>query len=320
MSAKDVTIAISESTYLGFARDLGIERLVEPALNLFNSDSWTAACIDKAHTALREEADFLSRALGKGGRGIAVIDIPECPRLTPAQNTIAGVAAVVGLFGFIGRPAGNMLDKLPFTLHRASHSEVAKMKAIGLENFTPDAKLGFHNDGNVIGTLAGLPLHVLIYNLLISYRQPGNFSWVPLKEWSEAKYFDEYAGVRSQAVIYLSPTVHFDKNGKPVKSGAEKIARPLVFRNNLGQRRFFLNGDASDSENSAEIRSLFLALKDSISKARRIDIAQKERRAIFMNNAEGFHAREVFEDPIPDVDLSRVFLRMIDQHVELCVV
>jgi hypothetical protein len=320
MSTREATMAISEAAYLGFARDLAIPFLTEPRLNLFNSNNWTEACVEMARTALSEETSFLSRALEADGPGIAVIDIPESHLLTPAQNTLAGVAAVVGLFGFIGTPAGNLIGDLPFTLHRASHSQNSKMKDIGLSNFTPDAKLGFHNDGNISGTHAELPLHISIYNLLISYRQPGNFSWVPLKEWSESKHFEKYAGMRSQADIRLTPTVHFDNNGKPVRTGVEKITTPLIFRNQLGQMRFFMNGDAHESENSAEIRSLFLSLKESISKAHCIDIAQKERRAIFMNNAQGFHARDIFEDPIPDVDLSRVFLRLVDQHAEICVI
>jgi hypothetical protein len=248
MSAIEATKAISEAAYLGFARDLVIPFFTEPGLNLFNSNTWTEACIEKARTALSEETSFLSRSLGEHGHGIAVIDIPESPLLTPAQNTLAGVAAVVGLFGFIGTPVGNLLGDLPFTLHRASHSQISKMKDIGLANFAPDAKLGFHNDGNIIDTRAELPLHISIYNLLISYRQPGNFSWVPLRDWSESKDFEKYAGIRSQAVIRLTPTVHFDNDGKPVITGVEKITMPLIFRNQLGQMRFFLNGDAPKSD------------------------------------------------------------------------
>ena len=49
----------------------------------------------------------------------------------------------------------------------------------------------------------------------------------------------------------------------------------------------------------------------------KIRIPQKERRIIFLNNTLGFHARDVFEEPIENVDLSRVMLRMVDINAEL---
>lgn len=49
----------------------------------------------------------------------------------------------------------------------------------------------------------------------------------------------------------------------------------------------------------------------------KIRIPQKERRIIFLNNILGFHARDIFEEPIEGVDLSRVMLRMVDVNAEL---
>lgn len=314
----DTTHALSASSYLRFARNLGIDQLDEPTLEIFNSDTWVAKCVEHARDTLVQEKAFLLRALGEAGNGIAAIDVPESEAMSQAQNTVAGVAAVVGMFGLVGAPAGNSLGNLPFTLHRASHSEITRMREVGLEKFTPDAKLGFHNDGNIRSTHTELPLHIAIYNILISYRKPGNFSWVPIKAWSDAKTFEQHAGERSEAVISLTPVIYFDDNGQAVRVGADQVTTPMIFCNEAGKTRFFLNGDVPESGNTAESRALFMALKRSIGNAPRINIAQKERRVIFLNNTEGFHAREVLEDPIPGVDLSRMFLRLVDNNAEIC--
>jgi hypothetical protein len=316
MINEHVTRQLDPRALLAFSTALGITTEPEPSLDKFTSAAWTDACIREAGNHFNREEEFLKRVLGPDGEGIAAVDMPECNELSLAQNTVAGAAGVVGLFGRIGSPALNPADALPFTLHRASHSDTAKMKQIGLDMFTPDAKLGFHNDGLVHGDSVELPLHIGIYNLLISYRNPGNFSWIPTRKWNESSKFEAVCGDASMAVVRLTPRMHFAPDGQPVKTGVDQVRVPLVFRNVAGQVRFFLNGDVTQHDNSPEVTRLFSEMKASISSADRVSILQKERRAIFLNNTAGFHARDIFEDPIPGVDLSRVFLRLVDRNSE----
>lgn len=59
------------------------------------------------------------------------------------------------------------------------------------------------------------------------------------------------------------------------------------------------------------------SIRDSLNKnPTKIYLAQKERRAFYMKNTAGFHAREIFEDPIEGIDLTRVYLRAVDINAE----
>lgn len=72
-----------------------------------------------------------------------------------------------------------------------------------------------------------------------------------------------------------------------------------VSNNENGQRRFFLNGQVLPENNLQKHVDFVQSIRDSLNKnPTKIYLAQKERRAFYMKNTAGFHAREIFEDPI----------------------
>ena len=88
---------------------------------------------------------------------------------------------------------------------------------------------------------------------------------------------------------------------------------PIIFLDDKDVPRYFINGQPS-VDNLSEMVGLFFAIQESLATNDfMIAAEQKERRALFMRNSTGFHARDRFDEPFLDLDLSRVFLRMIGQ-------
>ncbi len=59
------------------------------------------------------------------------------------------------------------------------------------------------------------------------------------------------------------------------------------------------------------------SIRDSLERNQiKISIPQQERRAFFIKNTAGFHARNIFEKPIDGIDLTRVYLRAVDINSE----
>jgi hypothetical protein len=249
---------------------------------------------------------------------IAYFDIPESDKYDKKHNAICGVAIVVGLFNALGRANVDPVSNTPFTLHVASHSNVKKIEESGFGNYTPEVKLGFHNDGLLSKNKIEIPKHIATYNLYISYKRPGNFIWVPTKLWEESSKFRDKKHRNMAINIKLTPTFHLNNEDKIYNSGYEKICAPLTCINQNGDELFFLNGQVLLEDNSDECVQAVNEMRRSLSKNYfKIRIPQKERRVIFLNNPLGFHARDIFEEPIEGVDLSRVMLRMVDVNAEL---
>lgn len=69
-------------------------------------------------------------------------------------------------------------------------------------------------------------------------------------------------------------------------------------------------GAASGEDSDPDV---FEKLKASIADNNiRYSIPQKSRRAIFVSNILGAHARDIFEKPRGDVPYTRIFLRSVD--------
>ncbi|HVT63270.1 MAG TPA: hypothetical protein VHD33_07290, partial [Legionellaceae bacterium] len=162
-----------------------------------------------------------------------------------------------------------------------------------------------------------IPKYIATYNLYISYKKPGNFIWIPTKHWEESSKFKDVKYKNMIININLTPTFHLNHEDKIYNSGYEKICAPLSYINQNGDDLFFLNGQVFLKNNSDECVQAVNEMRNSLLKNDfKICIPQKERRIIFLNNILGFHARDIFEEPIENVDLSRVMLRMVDVNAE----
>lgn len=96
--------------------------------------------------------------------------------------------------------------------------------------------------------------------------------------------------------------------------GPSEIIAPIFFKQNINQIGMFLNGDIiSDEDGLIVDKNLVNALRTSMnSNPVRFSIEQKSRRLILLGNTLGCHARDVFEEAVPNSQLTRVFIRSVD--------
>jgi len=115
-----------------------------------------------------------------------------------------------------------------------------------------------------------------------------------------------------------SSTLNLNNEGSITKTGFDTIEIPVSSVNTDGQRQFFLNGKVLQQANQQENIDLIKNIRDSLqNNSIKISIDQKERRAFYLKNTIGFHARDMFEDAIEGVDLTRVYLRSVDINSEM---
>jgi len=159
----------------------------------------------------------------------------------------------------------------------------------------------------------------MVYNFYISYHKPGYFMWIPTKLWDEAEKFETLTkDIKWTIKIKLNPNYHLDEKHEIVNTLFEHIEAPISQITEKGKRQFFLNGQVLLEDNSKEHVDFIQSMRDSLEKnSRIIYIPQRERRAFFIKNTSGFHARSVFEEPIENIDLTRVYLRAVDVNSEL---
>ncbi len=250
---------------------------------------------------------------------ISAFDIPESTLHHKEFNDIYGVAVMLGIFNNIGNSNIDRINELPFTIHKALHSNAERLESMGMSGYTLGVKLEFHNDGLLSHEKIEISKTIALYNLYIGYHNPGNFMWIPTKLWDDYEKYGSLSIKDKMSVkIKLSPIFHVDKNNEIVDSGLSYVKAPVSSINEEGQLKFFINGQVLPEDNDKPQVDFIKSILDSLqNNPNKIYIPQKERRAIFLRNTDGFHARDVFEDPIKGVDLSRVLLRSIDIDSEL---
>ncbi|MBA3537564.1 MAG: hypothetical protein H0T84_13310 [Tatlockia sp.] len=266
-----------------------------------------------------EEIHSMIGLLNKIEVGIAVVDVPQTTLFDESENTVIGAAVVMGIFNHIGIANLDPINQLPFMVHTASHSNERKIDSKGLQKPSPELKLGFHNDGLLSTNKIEIPECIMVYNFYISYRKPGNFMWIPTVLWEEGEKYEALAKEKDVRVkIKLNPNYHFDEKGDIVNTIFDYVEAPISKVSKFGERRFFLNGQVLLEDNLQEHVDFVQSIRDSLEKnTQKICIPQCERRAFYIKNTLGFHARNIFEEPIEGVDLTRVYLRAVDTNAEL---
>ncbi|WP_176061466.1 hypothetical protein [Paraburkholderia sp. BCC1876] len=312
-----LTTVITEKQYREFARGLSEEIGTLPTIGSLKKDSVLREIDILAKQFFSQAIRQIKSHVDSNDGGIAVADIPLSDDLSSAENFVCGAATFTALFNAVGTPFRRNGEGAPFSLHKASHSSVGKMKSAGLEKFTPDAKLGFHNDATITTDGVALPRHIGVYNAFIGYNNPGCFHWLPTSSWNEADMFHQMAEEDVRTTVKLTPMMYEDANGDFVQRGPSFVHAPLIWKNTDGNFRYFLNGEVNSAENSDRLVEMCAAMRKSIASSdSRIRIDQRERRAIILRNTSGFHARDIFEDPIQGLDLSRIMLRIVDSRSE----
>ena len=316
ISNEELVCCLAEEKYLDFCKtlDSGMECAID--LKIFQNKEIFKQIVQACADIFKEDIQRITHLANDTYCGIAALDIPEASIFDKKVNSVYGAAVVMGIFGNIGKPNIDSINNMPFSIYSASHENAKFLDSTDLTPYPPEVKLGFHNDGLFRGNQIHIPNHIMVYNMYINYRKPGNFKWSPLAAWDEAETYVEL--LKEKLVkIRITPNFYFDKEGKINNTFVETVEVPICHINEAGEALFFLNGNVLAQDNGFELFELVKSMRDSISKnPKNILIAQKERRALYLRNDFGFHARDIFEEPIEDADLTRVFIRAVDVNAK----
>ncbi|WP_176061465.1 hypothetical protein [Paraburkholderia sp. BCC1876] len=243
--------------------------------------------------------------------GLSAVDIARDDASTDHQNLVIGAAAATAICASLFESRTNPIGQTPFWLHMTPPG-VAKASGIDIQyNNTTDVVL--HTDWYCSNDEAYVPNRIGLFNLLVSYKRPGNFHWLPFSKWSEFTEFSKNDLLRSDISFELLPQLLVTKDGNS-RFGEKYLRTGPIVKDGEAGPIYFLNGridrnGRNSTQTVAEFDRLRSALKESYG---RFEIAQAERRLIVLNNLTCFHGRDRMEDPIPGAPVQRAFLRFMD--------
>lgn len=201
-------------------------------------------------------------------------------------------------------------------MHAASYRKAKGLTDLGLRPVAPEEKLGFHTDGVQASDNVAMPVNIMLYNISIGYRNPGNFYWIPFLMWSEREVYVRRIGVDRLYNIKITPSVYETGDRRLEVMSPRQIVAPIFVSNEKFGAALYLNGDVIsrsdgsrfDSNSISDLRNSLAANKE------RFSVPQKARRLIFVRNVLGAHARDIFEQPNHDSPYTRLFLRSVDEN------
>jgi hypothetical protein len=246
--------------------------------------------------------------------GIIGVDVPPELATRPTADAVMGAVIAAAVAARFMTPALDVRNGTPFTLYTASAQNETRLKQAGLKFFSPNEKLGFHTDGLIRNDAIYVPRYLALYNILIAYRRPGNFHWVPFSLWPDFERYGESIGWNVPYRFAMTPIVYSGVMGQASPPAPRFIKAPIFWRDGGQQQAVFLNGEVIGPASATARFDMghLIDMKDSISmRSARLAVPQRARRLILMNNGAGFHARDVFADPVPDVRYTRSFMRSV---------
>ncbi|NBB81797.1 MAG: hypothetical protein GVY28_00155 [Alphaproteobacteria bacterium] len=245
--------------------------------------------------------------------GILGIDIPKGIAEAGTPDALAGALVAMAVTRRAMTPTLDVRNRTPFTLYNASAGNEAALKQAGVKFYSPDEKLGFHTDGRLEGEAVFVPARLMIYNILIAYRRPGLFHWMPFRRWTRFEEFGERFGWNRRYRFAMTPIVYAGADGAADVASTRTLEAPLFWRLDDGRRGIFMNGDVlGPADGEAMDPDLVEEMQESIrTNPVRLSLPQKARRLLLMTNTAGLHARDIFEEPVGGTRYTRSFIRSV---------
>ena len=245
----------------------------------------------------------------------AAIDMPSMSDNAQA-DALYGCLLATAFQAAISEPVEDRHSGTPFSLYNASQDNEDKLVDAGLKFYSPEDRLGFHSDGLITENGIHVPKYVSVYNLMIAYRKPGNFYFLPTQVWDEMDKFKKAFGVNRDVTFSMTPIVHSLDSGEIRATRSEPVTAPLFWQDGDDEAVFY-NGeiDTGPKELIALAEDMRQSLLDN---PRRITCPIRNRRMFIMANDKGFHARDIFADPVVGTKYTRSFLRYVS-HDAHCV-
>lgn len=274
------------------------------------SDLSITADSDASRAVLDYLADdtLLASLEDDDGPGMVAIDI-ELPETT--TDVKARTLALAFVFDSINRkiftPTADIQNKLPFTVYKSTNQNSEKLRDSGVKFYSPDVKLGFHNDGFFRNGSFTLPRYVSLINLFFGYGSPGNFYWADKRSWPDCQSF---AALGEKRRFRYRPTPIIYESALANVSALDDFREiPVIWKNGDGVH-LFLNGEILDDDDG-----LVADIRASIeTRARRMFVPQAVGRMILFRNDLGFHSRDIFKDQRVFKGTTRLMLRSFSSH------
>jgi hypothetical protein len=241
---------------------------------------------------------------------IAAVDIPENLDADRNRDALLGCLIATALVLAVSPPIPDKRTGSPFTLYNASRHNESQLKQAGLRYYSPEDRIGFHSDGMVRDRAVLIPDHVAIYNLLVAYRRPGNFYFLPLALWKDRDLYSARLGIGRDYRFSMTPIVYADKSGRIESSMGRHLNAPIFSVGPDGRERLFFNGEV-DAPTETVRRTLQEMTSSMLDNPHRISIPIRNRRLFIMANDKGLHARDIFAEPIESAPFTRSFLRFV---------
>lgn len=242
--------------------------------------------------------------------GIVAIDIPSVFK-DATLDAITGSLIAVTISQVIMPSSLDRENQTPFSIFTASKDNSKKLDNIGIQGMSPTDILDFHSDGSIKGDILSVPDYISIYNIFINYSKTGSFYWVPTSKLRNLNYFTEKLGMNTDYCFSLTPTV-YDSGLTDVKIINRRAKASLFSETHRGSITTFMNGifEGRDSDEDAQYIDLINEFKSAITNNEfRLFVPQESRKLVILNNSNGFHARDIFEDPIEGYAVTRTYLR-----------
>lgn len=204
-------------------------------------------------------------------------------------------------------PVDDPITDLPFTVYTSSSGNEESLKSKGVKFHSPNAKLGFHNDGCIDGSLMYVPDYISLFNIFIGYNDPGKFYWVPMGRFESYREIREkYECELEDSVVRITPIVYDLEEANDAREFSVKI-----FSHDNGQDILFINGEVVGDERKIAVYNI---IKNEILNNKfRYFVPQKIGRLILLSNKFGLHARDIFGGQNVFDGVTRAYVRMMSR-------
>lgn len=259
---------------------------------------------------------LLHDCLNDRSLGVVAVDVAEPLDPDPRRDAMLAALTAVLVSAAFMKPARDTRNGTPFSIYHASTESEARLRAAGIKHFSPRDKLGFHTDGLRLLGEVRVPNIIALYNIKIAYRRPGNLYWIPMSLWPERRKILDRVGPDITYSMNMTPIVFGNPDGSLDVSSANRISAPIVRRISETGETIFFNGEiVGRADGGSFDAGVIDAMRASlIANPVRLTVAQKPRRLALMRNLSGFHARDIFEEPIVTHGVTRSFLRLVSEE------
>ncbi|MBJ6133126.1 hypothetical protein JAU75_09805 [Ochrobactrum sp. Q0168] len=270
----------------------------------------TADLASQAAYAFADLVTDLQFQLDSPEIGIVAVDIPtifEDATLDATAGALLGISLVQALMPTLydGK------NHTPFSVFTTSADSRLKLERVGLQDLVPLNRLEFHSDSSVTGKSVAVPHYIALYNIAINFEERGCFHWVPTCKIDGIFELVNKVGLSTEYYFKLNPAVYED--GRNDVMIIEQRVKATIFNHaQNGSITTYMSGqfDGKVGEEHTQSHDIVADIVKAISENKfRYSIPQENRRLLIMNNANGFHARDALEKPLPGVSMNRAYLR-----------